>query len=67
MPVPDRDLANRPRVCPNGHQLDPGTFSYSYENCSSESCSGRGHHWIICGTCRARLWLGHQDATWELR
>jgi hypothetical protein len=66
MPVPDRDIARRPTVCPNGHQLGPGQFSLSWEWCG-QPCGavGKGHHFLTCNRCRAQLWLGHDGAEWE--
>lgn len=62
----DPDLAARPTVCPNGHQLGPGRISLSWEWCG-QPCGGsaQGHHWLICRTCDARLWLAHDGGEWE--
>ena len=65
MPVPDRDLAARPRVCPRGHPLGPGQLSYSFAVCPD--CPGNGHHYLICVACGARIWLGHPGAVWTER
>lgn len=58
-----------PPHCPNGHELRAGTAHYGgftvCHSCPSERRGG-GHHYVICNTCSARLWLEHPGAVWEV-
>jgi hypothetical protein len=55
-----------PPHCPRGHPLLPGKAHYGgFTMCFECRVPGDGHHYVYCGTCEARLWLGHIGAVWE--